>query len=67
MPDKSTGLYSDFSDEAVSGRLLARSSGLPPHQWPGHKSPNQKPDLETTAERALKLTRSPPSEDIPQT
>lgn len=41
MSDKPRGLNPDFSDAAVRGRVLGQTSGIPPHERPGHAAPDQ--------------------------
>lgn len=38
MPDKSQGLYTDYSDDAVRERVLQQTAGLPPEARPGSAS-----------------------------
>lgn len=64
--DHSKGLHPDFSSEAVHGRILDKTSGLPPHERSGHMAPFQ-PQKQPASEVAVALLRNPPPEDIPQT
>lgn len=57
MPDNTKGLWHDFSDEAVNARMTNWSSGLPPHERPGHRAPDQPTDRDLSAKAGIEAVR----------
>ncbi len=54
-----TGLNPDWSNNAVRQRLLEQTSGLAPHERPGHRAPNPVADRERSAQAAIDALRHP--------
>jgi len=54
IDDKSKGLHTDFSCDAVRARVLDQTSGLAPHERPGHRTPQQRSECELAAPHAEK-------------
>jgi hypothetical protein len=54
-----TGLNPDWSDKAVRKRVAEKTSGLAPHERPGHRAPNPPADRDLSAQAAIDALRHP--------
>ncbi len=68
MTDKSKGLRTDFSDDTICERVLGQTSGLAPHERPGHRSPNPESGRDLSAKAGIEAVRRHDLDDgIPHT
>ncbi len=57
MTDKSKGLRTDFSGDAVRDHVLSQTAGLTPHERPGHHTPDPPSDRDLSAKAGIEAVR----------